>query len=81
MLEATALAETPASATVASSWDLVRINAGYRGLLDLLARASIPSASVTKTSALRAWLQVEQAAWVDAVGPDPLLPEALLPPG
>jgi len=67
---------------VKTAWDFAAINEGYRAALDQAAHGlKLAAKPDTKSSELRQWLALERAAWVKAVGQDPLLPEALLPSG
>jgi len=67
---------------VNSAWDFPEINRKYKAVLDLAAQGrelfSSPGAEPLK---LRQWLASDRLAWLEALESDPLLPEALLPPG
>ena len=68
------------AAIVVGAWDFKKINRAYEEYLLLAAKAS----QLTRGAASRAlarWLRQERAAWLNAVDLDPLLPQALLPPG
>jgi DNA-binding transcriptional regulator PaaX len=62
---------------VTGAWDFTAINTRYeRHLAVLRERPDGPGGA-----RLHAWIKREQAAWKQAVSPDPLLPQALLPAG
>ena len=66
---------------VVGAWDFPFINKRYQNHLEVLAER--PRERLTSDAAAKAfhrWIRRERAAWIDAVQPDPLLPERLLPP-
>jgi DNA-binding transcriptional regulator PaaX len=74
---------TTDEALVAAAWDFAAINHGYSDHQKILeARPGLSGVgAVAMRSAWRKWLSAEMTAWNAAVKQDPLLPEALLPPG
>jgi phenylacetic acid degradation operon negative regulatory protein len=81
-LDARPSAGEPDNAIVAAAWDLERINRLYERCLSVLAQ--LPDRNLTESRAaaqvrLHRWARPEQAAWLDAMSVDPLLPSALLP--
>lgn len=67
---------------VKGAWDFVLVNRHYQRVLDLAARGlELARATSPKPAEFRTWLAAERVAWLEAVGSDPLLPAALLPPG
>jgi hypothetical protein len=80
-LETVSLGSTSASAIVAKCWDFELIQLGYRRCLDLLRQPPRGCGSGGGRDRARNWVRSEQAAWLEAVSLDPLLPFALQPPG
>jgi phenylacetic acid degradation operon negative regulatory protein len=79
-LEARPCAGERDSAIVAGAWDFERINHLYAQCLGLLDKLPAEQATPGRTAgALQRWARAEQAAWLEAVTADPLLPSALLP--
>lgn len=62
---------------VAAAWNFDKYNRGYDLYLEVLRNRP----RLYESHAWPKWLQVEWKAWTHAVGPDPLLPAVLLPPG
>jgi phenylacetic acid degradation operon negative regulatory protein len=76
-----ALPDTDAG-LVNSAWDFTLINRHYQSVLDLAARGlELAQSPSPRPAQFRLWLAAERAAWLRAVGSDPFLPAALLPPG
>jgi len=81
-LEARPSAGEPDKAIVTAAWDFERINRLYERSLSVLAELS--DGNVTESDAaarvrLHRWARLEQAAWLEAMSVDPLLPSGLLP--
>jgi len=67
---------------VMGAWDFDEINKRYGDYLKVAARESqLRRKAGQVPEALAQWLRDERAAWLHAVNLDPLLPQALLPPG
>lgn len=80
LLEARPSAGETDEEIVAGAWDFSEINRRYARHLKIL--EDRPSGQVRDPAAahcFRSWAARERAAWLAAVGDDPLLPEALLP--
>lgn len=70
------------SEIVAGAWDFVEINRAYARHRKILGqRPDHPVENESDAEAFYEWLQKERRAWMEAVNRDPLLPQALLPPG
>jgi phenylacetic acid degradation operon negative regulatory protein len=67
----------PDAALVRAAWDFDEIRRRYEVCREILAQGP----QGLERGAARHWLHQEQAAWLDAVDLDPLLPLALAPPG
>ena len=68
--------------TLIGAWDFDEINRRYGDYLKVASRESqLRRKAGQVPDALAHWLRDERAAWLYAVNLDPLLPEALLPPG
>jgi phenylacetic acid degradation operon negative regulatory protein len=82
LLEARPCAGESDAELVAGAWDFETINRRYSRLLKVLEqRPASPLRNESSARALQRWGAQERAAWLSAVTHDPLLPEALLPPG
>lgn len=64
---------------VASAWNFKRINKNYQSYMEIVGR--FPFKKAGDWDALLKWSKLENQEWLEAVGKDPLLPKALLPPG
>lgn len=66
---------------VEGAWNLDAVDRNYAAHLNILRhRPSEPVKSEQAAERLRDWGRTEQAAWLQAVAPDPLLPRCLWPP-
>jgi phenylacetic acid degradation operon negative regulatory protein len=80
LLEARPAAGETDDEIVVGAWDFSAINRCYEAHLAVL--EAFPSDKPTApASTLQRWYRQEQAAWIQAVSKDPLLPEQLLPRG
>ncbi len=80
LLEARPCAGESDSEIVAGAWDFKSINRGYACHLEILReRPAIGPEKGKMARAWRRWAARERAAWLEAVGADPLLPARLLP--
>ena len=80
LLEARPCAGESDAEIVAGAWDFERINGRYARLMKTLDER--PVAALRNDAAAKAllrWAAAEREAWLDAVTPDPLLPERILP--
>jgi phenylacetic acid degradation operon negative regulatory protein len=83
-LEARPSAGEPDGAVVAGAWDFERINRLYercQGVLAQLPAGNVTGAGTADRVRLHRWARLEQAAWLEAMSVDPLLPSVLLPDG
>jgi len=70
------------AAIVEGAWYFEEINKRYEDYERVAAKApQLRRKASNSTGALAPWLRQERAAWLHAVSLDPLLPQALLPPG
>jgi phenylacetic acid degradation operon negative regulatory protein len=82
VMEATCAPGYSDAAIVGGAWDFEEINRRYEGYVHVAAKApQIQRRPGGSPARLGGWLRQERAAWLHAVSLDPLLPEALLPPG
>ena len=82
LMEARPCARESDAQIVAAAWDFKRINRLYNEYLEVLRER--PTRALHNDAAAKTmlrWAQAERAAWLKAVGSDPLLPEKLLPSG
>ncbi|MBI4325005.1 MAG: CRISPR-associated endonuclease Cas2 [Chloroflexi bacterium] len=82
LLEACPCAGESDPEIVAGAWAFDEINQGYARHQEILLRR--PRRRIDMEAAAKAfhrWLREERVAWLEAMACDPLLPEALLPPG
>jgi DNA-binding transcriptional regulator PaaX len=79
-LEARPAAGETDDAIVAGAWDFDVINERYSRYLQVLSKLPLTSlGNEAAASLFRTWANQERVAWLEAIAPDPLLPEALLP--
>ncbi len=80
LLEARPCAGEPDSEIVQGAWDFARINEGYaRNQRMLKERPKVPPHHPETARIWLRWAARERAAWLEAVGADPLLPRQILP--
>ena len=80
LLEARPCAGESDAEIVAGAWDFKRINLRYARHLKVLGER--PGGALEDEASARAllgWATAERQAWLEAVAPDPLLPEPILP--
>jgi phenylacetic acid degradation operon negative regulatory protein len=80
VMEATCAPGYSNAAIVEGAWDFEEINHRYEDYIRVGAKASQLQRKAERET-LNLWLRQERAAWLHAVSLDPLLPQALLPPG
>jgi phenylacetic acid degradation operon negative regulatory protein len=82
VMEATCAPGYSNAAIVEGAWDFEEINERYEDYVQVGAEASqLQRKAGNPPETLARWLRQERAAWLHAVSLDPLLPQALLPPG